>query len=314
MKKQRPRSRYVLWSRIDQKSCFKSILTANLEPIIIEQTETNKYLQTDLEEFENRIKQLNPEEICCVISTTSCFAPRAIDDVQGLSQLCHTYALPHLINNAYGLQSTKIIHELEQARRSNGRIDYIVQSTDKNFLVPVGGAIVLTHDSEPIDQLSHAYPGRASITPTIDLFITLLSMGRTGLLELVQTRKRLFQQFYDKLDQWTKVNDERILSSKQFSPISIAISLQHLPNDRVTELGSMLFTRRISGARVVKLGTKQSIDTHEFINYGSHSSRTQCSYLTVAASIGIEESDIELFLKKFDSVYQRLRRNDNSDQ
>ena len=48
----------------------------------------------------------------------------------------------------------------------------------KNFLVPVGGSIVLTYDSQLFDKLSHAYPGRASITPTMDIFITLLSMGK----------------------------------------------------------------------------------------------------------------------------------------
>ena len=79
------------------------------------------------------------------------------------------------------------------------------------------------------------------------------------------------------------------------------------------QTGSMLFTRQISEACVVNLRTGQSIDTHEFINYGSYSSLTQCSYLTIAAAIGIEENDNELFLKKFDSIYQRLRRNENSD-
>jgi len=124
-------------------------------------------------------------------------------------------------------------------------------------------------------------------------------MGKNGLLDLIKKRKNLFQIFfYDKLSQWANENNECILSSKQFSPISIAISLKHLPNECLTELGSMLFTRRISGARVIKLGTKQTIDTYEFMNYGAHSSNIQYSYLTVAAAIGIEESDIENFMKK----------------
>ena len=313
LKKQRPNSRYVLWSRIDQKSCFKSILTANLEPIIIEQIENNNYLQTNINEFEKQIQQLNPNDICCIISTTSCFAPRAIDNIQSLSNLCQIYSIPHIINNAYGLQSTKIIHEIEESKRLNGRIDYIIQSTDKNFLVPVGGSIVLTYNFELFDKLSHAYPGRASITPTIDIFITLLSMGKQGLINLINKRKILFNIFYEKLSQWAKDNDEHILSSKQFSPISIALSLKNISNEHVTELGSMLFTRRISGARVVKLNTKQIIDTYEFINYGAHSSNIQYSYLTVAAAIGIEENDIEIFMKKFDNIYQKLRKHQNSD-
>ncbi len=33
---QRPTAKIVIWSRIDQKTCLKSILTANLTPIVIE--------------------------------------------------------------------------------------------------------------------------------------------------------------------------------------------------------------------------------------------------------------------------------------
>ena len=33
---ERPERKYVIWSRIDQKTCLKSIKTANLEPIVIE--------------------------------------------------------------------------------------------------------------------------------------------------------------------------------------------------------------------------------------------------------------------------------------
>uniref|UniRef100_A0A1A9VIF1 O-phosphoseryl-tRNA(Sec) selenium transferase n=1 Tax=Glossina austeni TaxID=7395 RepID=A0A1A9VIF1_GLOAU len=36
LKKRTPSAKYVLWSRIDQKSCFKSITTAGLTPIIID--------------------------------------------------------------------------------------------------------------------------------------------------------------------------------------------------------------------------------------------------------------------------------------
>merc|ERR1712226_1445936 len=38
LKESRPYAKYVIWPRIDQKSCFKSILTAGLEPIIVENT------------------------------------------------------------------------------------------------------------------------------------------------------------------------------------------------------------------------------------------------------------------------------------
>jgi hypothetical protein len=100
-----------------------------------------------------------------------------------------------------------------------------VQSTDKNFLVPVGGAQAWTlvrdddemmrlvsHDllllvvvcvrdlvcsgaivagpsKKFIEEVNKAYPGRASASPIIDLFITLLSLGVSGWKRLLQERK-----------------------------------------------------------------------------------------------------------------------------
>ena len=114
-----------------------------------------------------------------------------------------------------------------------GRIDAFVQSTDKNFLVPVGGAVVASSNSDMITQVAQTYPGtmqapsarqqllymyrhvlsirgeglpplmhpwlyhaqtvitvgRASSTPTVDVFITLLSLGIEGYQKLQKERK-----------------------------------------------------------------------------------------------------------------------------
>lgn len=57
-------------------------------------------------------------------------------------------------------------------------IDFLVQSTDKNFLTPVGGAIVWSSKKENIKKLSENYPGRAGINSVLDLFLSLLGMGK----------------------------------------------------------------------------------------------------------------------------------------
>ena len=41
-----------------------------------------------------------------------------------------------------------------------GRVDVVVQSTDKNFMVPVGGAIVAGFDKALVDSISKNYPGK----------------------------------------------------------------------------------------------------------------------------------------------------------
>ena len=96
-KSQRPNANIVLWSRIDQKSCFKCILTANLHPIIIDPIKVGDELQTNVKEFESQINELGPENIVCIISTTSCFAPRACDNVEALAKLSKTFKITSFV-------------------------------------------------------------------------------------------------------------------------------------------------------------------------------------------------------------------------
>lgn len=46
-----------------------------------------------------------------------------------------------------------------QAHRE-GRIDAFVQSTDKNFMVPVGGSIIAGFDEAIIKEIGQMYPGK----------------------------------------------------------------------------------------------------------------------------------------------------------
>lgn len=41
-----------------------------------------------------------------------------------------------------------------------GRVDVFIQSLDKNFMVPVGGAIIAGFDSTLIDAIGKTYPGK----------------------------------------------------------------------------------------------------------------------------------------------------------
>ena len=57
-----------------------------------------------------------------------------------MAEICHNLGIPHVVNNAYGVQSSKCMHILEESgkREKNRRVDAFVQSTDKNLMVPVG--------------------------------------------------------------------------------------------------------------------------------------------------------------------------------
>jgi O-phospho-L-seryl-tRNASec:L-selenocysteinyl-tRNA synthase len=45
-------------------------------------------------------------------------------------------------------------------------------------MVPVGGALIYGNNKKLIKSVGEMYPGRASAAPILDLFITLLSLGK----------------------------------------------------------------------------------------------------------------------------------------
>ncbi|XP_035894491.1 O-phosphoseryl-tRNA(Sec) selenium transferase [Anopheles stephensi] len=316
----RPAASYVLWSRVDQQSCFKSILAAGLTPIIIDciahQEDVPgvaiKPFATDLPAFVSKIEELGADRICCIVSTTSCFAPRSSDDVIELSKLCQRYDIPHLVNNAYGLQSTYFSHQLAQGARV-GRIDAFVQSTDKNLLVPVGGAIVAGFRPDTVEAVAKLYPGRASGSQSLDVLMTLLSLGRRGYEKLMTERKEAHAMLLEGMVKLAEAHGERILPCR--NPISIAMSLASFEATagRLEMIGSMLQKRGVSGCRVVSTADSKTIDGNTFLRWGSHSSRCSVPYLTASASLGMEPQDVTNFLSKLDGVLRKYRTKDKGD-
>lgn len=117
IRQNKPKAKYIVWPRIDQKSCFKSIVTAGFEPIIVDAVLNGDELVTNVKKVEAFLKQTDPELIACVMTTTSCFAPRACDDVESVAVLCKNYQVAHVVNNAYGVQNTKCMHIIQQASK-----------------------------------------------------------------------------------------------------------------------------------------------------------------------------------------------------
>ena len=149
----------------------------------------NEQLVTNIEEIKAAIERVTPAKVLCVFSTTSCFAPRTPDNVVEIAKLCKEHDVFHVVNNAYGLQCGKITNDLNQAQKS-GRLDVLISSTDKNFMVPVGGSIIYGPTKKGlVEKINKFYPGRASASPLMDLFLTFLQMGETNLKRLLSERK-----------------------------------------------------------------------------------------------------------------------------
>lgn len=261
LKQMRPQGRYVVWSRIDQKSCFKAIGAAGLKPIVVElkPIEGTDAIGTDVEGIRAAVEKVGAEEVLCICTTTSTFAPRVPDYIDEVAVVAQKLNVPHVINNAYGLQCSKCTHLIETGCR-RGRVDAFVQSTDKNFLVPVGGAIVAAPGGQLVDKISALYPGRASMSPVLDLFITLLNLGASGWTGLLQERKENAKWFEERLTTVATKQGLRVLKVPA-NKISFCIDISSLGRpagaegqedmDHLTFLGSALFTRRVSGPRVV---------------------------------------------------------------
>ena len=213
----------------------------------------------------------------------------------------------------------------------------VVQSTDKNFLVPVGGAIVISPTKAVIDAISGCYPGRASMTPILDLFITLLSMGQTGYQRLLQERLRLRSDMLVGLRQLCDKHG-LVLLNAPYNTISIGISLDTLlttssntttttsadttvnisqeqsdaiksAQESLTFLGSMLYQRCVSGCRVVSCtGEVKKVAGYDFCDWGAHMNNYPHCYFTVACSVGITDTDVIIFIERLDKVLMKFKK------
>jgi O-phospho-L-seryl-tRNASec:L-selenocysteinyl-tRNA synthase len=341
-----PERNIVLWSRIDQKSCFKAILSAGLKCIVLP---TKKCLatdevSTDLNALQDLLDNYG-DSVLAVLTTTSCFCPRVPDEVDKVAKLLQKHnedkqgaGVAHVINHAYGLQC-QMTNKLLNRACTIGRVDAIICSTDKNFLVPVGGALILSPNSKVIESISKNYPGRASASPMVDLFITLLSMGLDGYKSILEERVRLVGLFRESLERVASVFGERVLNCPR-NTISFGITLDNLVqtdesnisgafsnvsvddndtkmqqdeiNSRITKFGSMLFTRCISGTRIVPRCSIKSISGHTFHGFGSSNDYYPSAYMTAACAVGMGEEEMKEFFTRLEKAWVDYSKKKNN--
>lgn len=304
----RHQAKYVLWLRIDQKSCFKCILTAGLVPVIIKNEIKDEGLIGCVKDIEEKINEIEPCNIVCVLSTTSSFAPKYPDNIIEIGSLCKKYDIPHIVNNAYGIQCPSYLASIEKA--SKKRLDLFVSSTDKNFMVPVGGSIICGFDAKLVNEVGKMYPGRGSGTPSTDVFITLLNIGRKGYNNLLEERKKMFSYLKESLQKVANDYGEKLLDVPG-NHLSVALSLSQMDstdNSHLSEIGSMLFSKFVMGTRLVTSGDTKTIGGFEFKNWGSHTDETFGTYLTACAAIGVQKNDIDIFIKHLRQVLTKYQK------
>jgi O-phospho-L-seryl-tRNASec:L-selenocysteinyl-tRNA synthase len=265
--------RKVLHPRIDHLSPSKGIAFAGLEEVRVPTSLDGDAVRADLGELE---RLMSKHKSSIVLLTTTFFPPRESDPVKEVAKLCADRGLPLLINNAYGVQSEEIMRSIRSAIDA-GRVDAVIQSSDKNFLTPVGGSIVVSPKKEIVDWTAETYAGRATAGPIVQTLAALLVTGIEKYEQLRREQKANRALLQERMENLARDIGQRVLSVK--NPVSCAMTIDGLDAE---DLGARLYNLRVTGPRAISKGAQGScIDDYPH------------SYIVINAAIGASQKDVE---------------------
>lgn len=283
--RQKRKGKHVVHPRIDHKSPLKAIELIGLEPKIIESELKGDAVIVPPE----RVEEAIDEETVAILSTTTFFPPREPDDIKEIAKIAQKQNIPHVINNAYGVQSREIMKRIRSAVDA-GRVDAVVQSTDKNFLTPIGGAIVAAPHQETLNEINEQYAGRATAAPATQFLAAILALGIKKYEKLRDEQEKNREYLEENLKKIAEEYGERILNV--YNPIACAMSITDRDPKKV---GGALYNLRVTGPRA--LGPT---------DYGSCCKKYHTAYITVNAAIGTRREDIEKAIQKLELALEQV--------
>lgn len=276
----------VVYPQVDLMTPLKAIHLAGLQEKIVKGEVYGDGVNVPTEEIEKAVN----ENTAAIMSTTTFFAPREPDKIKEIAKIAKGKNVPHIINNAFGVQSREIM-KLVRGAIDAGRVDAIVQSTDKNFLTPVGGAIVASPNEEFLDKVSETYAGRATAAPVVQFLAAILSMGLDGYEKLRIQQEENRKLLESSLKEVAERYSQRILDVN--NPISVAMTLE---GRNAKKIGKALYTARVSGARALEKN-----------DFGVCCPQYVSSYINFDASIGMRKDEIVLATERLDTVLKTVR-------
>ncbi|MBY8985828.1 MAG: O-phosphoseryl-tRNA(Sec) selenium transferase [Candidatus Lokiarchaeota archaeon] len=282
--------RTVLVPQIDHNAILKAIDLMGLKSKIVKGKIFGDAVKIPIEDIEASLD----DDCFAILSLTSFFPPREHDSIKDISKLAQDKDLIHIIINAYGVQSPEWMKVIRAAIDA-GRVDAIIQSTDKNFLTPIGGALIASPTNESIDKISQAYAGRASATPIVNFLISMLSLGISGYQKLIKEQMENRKILEEKLSVLAKKINERILDV--FNPVAVALSLETLKEEQLYALGGALYNLRVTGPRVYNPLEK---------SFGTCCENYTTPYIVMNAAIGSKKKDIISAVERFEKAYKQI--------
>jgi O-phospho-L-seryl-tRNASec:L-selenocysteinyl-tRNA synthase len=273
--------REVVYPRVDHRSPLKAIEFVGMRAKVIDGEVFGDAVRVPTGKIQGAVTA----ETAAVVSTTTFFPPREPDDVKEIAKIARDLGIFHIVNNAYGVQSRVIMSKLRAAMDA-GRVDAVVQSTDKNFLTPVGGSIVCSSHEGFIRKISETYAGRATAAPFAQFLASILSLGEEGYERLRDEQEKNRKRLEELVEDLAQRHRQRLL--KVFNPVAVAMTLSGLD---ARKIGGALYNERVTGPRALEPG-----------DFGVCCERYHSAYLSLNAAIGCREQDIEVAVRKVDGV------------
>ncbi|MCW4006447.1 MAG: O-phosphoseryl-tRNA(Sec) selenium transferase [Candidatus Bathyarchaeota archaeon] len=275
----------VVYPQLDHKTPLKAIALAGLQPKTVKGEIQGDAVNVSAQEVEKAVD----ENTAAILSTTTFFSPREPDRIKEIARIAQEKQVPHIINNSFGVQSREIM-KLIRGAVDAGRVDAIIQSTDKNFLTPVGGAIVASPNEEFLEEVSGAYAGRATAAPIVQFLAAMLSVGLDG-YEALRTQQEKNRKLLEAaLKEVAQKHSQRILDV--YNPISVAMTLQ---GRDAKKIGKALYTARVYGARAL-----------EPTDFGVSCPKYTTPYINFDASIGTQQNDITKAAERLNTVLKTV--------
>ncbi|MCF2139523.1 MAG: O-phosphoseryl-tRNA(Sec) selenium transferase [Candidatus Lokiarchaeota archaeon] len=291
---------FVLMTQIDHKSPKKGIEFIGAKVLTISgKFGKNHWAHEGVYVGQDDIERLfssQPDKIAAIVSNCAFFAPRVPDNLKSIAKFAQKHNLIHIINDAYGIQSPRLVSLIRSAIDA-GKVDAVIQSTDKCFLTPVGGAVIISPNASIIQSISNSYAGRASAAPILHLLVSLLSMGKNGYKKRIASRQKARELLESQMQELAGKYNERIFQCS--NPVSCAMTLENLSIEKISQLGGYLYNLRVTGPRVI------NVHKNEF---GSCTTKDQLpiSYLVMNAAIGVEEIHIKEAINRLQKAFHQL--------
>jgi O-phospho-L-seryl-tRNASec:L-selenocysteinyl-tRNA synthase len=279
------KGREVVYPQVDHMTPLKAIHLAGLQERIVAGEVSEDAVNVPTEKIEKAVNK----DTAAILSTTTFFPPREPDKIKEIAKIAAEKNVPHIINNAYGVQSREIM-KLVRGAVDAGRVDAVVQSTDKNFLTPVGGSIVASPNEEFIDAVSETYAGRATAAPIAQFLAAILSIGLEGYENLRTQQEENRKLLESSLKEVAERHSQRILNVH--NPISVAMTLE---GRNAKKIGKALYTARVNGARAL-----------EKTDFGVCCPQYISSYINFDAGIGVQKNEITLAAERLEAVLKSV--------